>query len=218
MACLWAGIAAARLAADDTGAIVEQWLAHQTNVVSWTARLTQTRRLQALTQPLVTPGRVWFSAPDTFRWELGEPARSIAIRRGDLLTVLSPKLQRAERHSLAELARGPMKESLALLDTGFPRDAGEFGRRFRTVGTVTTNAVHRLTLEPRDPAARRFLPRLVVEVATNSWQLTATELRLADGSELRNDFTDAQSNAAVDPAQFDPEPPAGYRVTDASRP
>jgi len=62
-------------------AALNHWLATQTNLHSWTADFVQTRHLKSLAQPIRTPGRVLFQAPDRFRWELGEPVETIALRQ-----------------------------------------------------------------------------------------------------------------------------------------
>ena len=198
--------------------VLARWLAAQTNLTSWSADFMQTRQLKALTHPLTTPGKVWFVAPDRFRWELGQPAQSIALRTGDELLVLSPKLKRAERYTLSAAARGPMKDALALLDTGFPRDAMEFRHRFDLLAVTETNATFALRLQPRTAAARRLMPELTVHAATNDFALTATELRFADGSRLRNDFTHALKNPALDPGLFSVPLDATWKVTEPLKP
>ena len=194
---------------------MDRWLATQTNVTSWSANFTQTRHLQALTTPLVTPGRVWFAAPDKFHWELGSPPQSLALRNGDRMLLLSPRLKRAELATLGT-ATGTLREALSLLDTGFPRDAAEFRRRFQLLSLTTTNATHTLRLQPRVAQTRRMFPEFTVVLGTNDLELIATEIRLGDGSILRNDFTNAVRNARVDETQFDTTPPAGYQVTKLS--
>ena len=210
--------ATAALAGPEDDALLNRWLARQTNVTSWSADFVQTRHLKALTQPLTTPGRVWFVAPDKFRWELGAPAQSIALRAQDDLLVIAPRLKRAERYSLADFASGPMKDALALLDTGFPRDAADFHRRFDLLGLGRTNDTYAFRLQPRAAAVRKLLPELTVLVGTNDFRLSGTELVFTDGSRLRNDFTNASENPAIDPALFTPPMDATWKVTEPLKP
>ena len=192
--------------------VVEAWLRGQTNVTSWSAEFVQTRRLPALTQPLRSSGRVWFEAPDRFRWELGDPVQSVAVRHGDTLLILSPRLHRAEQLSLADAAKGPMRDALALLDTGFPRDAAEFNHRFEVRSVRESDGLHEVQLQPRDPGARRLMTGLGVVLTTNDFSLAATELRFADGTILRNDFTNAVRNPVIPSERFDTVIPAGFRT------
>lgn len=200
--------------ANEADVILRQWLARQTNLTTWTADFVQTRNLKALTQPLTTTGKVWFQAPAQFRWELGQPAQSVALRGDADLLILAPKLKRAERYPLAAFASGPMGDALALLDTGFPRDAASFTNRFALLGFSETNATHAFRLQPRTKAAQKVLTELTVFVATNDFQLRATELVFRDGSRLRNDFTNAVENAALEPTVFASALDATWKITE----
>ena len=209
---------AVNIRADTADAVLDRWLAAQKNLTSWSADFVQTRHLKALVQPLTAPGRLWFVAPDKFRWELGSPVQSIALRADADLLVLAPKLKRAERYSLTELQKGPLKDALALLDTGFPREPADFRRRFNLLALTETNATYAFHLQPKAATVRRLLPELTVVVATNDFALAATELVFADGSRLRNDFTNAVKNPAVDAALFTPTLDATWKVTEPMKP
>src|SRR6476469_1232608 len=78
--------------ADDLSPQVVAWLDAQSKIHTWTADFTQTRRLKSLTQPLTAHGKVWFSEPNKFRWQLGNPPQTIAVRAPDELEILYPKL------------------------------------------------------------------------------------------------------------------------------
>ena len=68
--------------AADTNAVLDGWFAAQKNLRSWSADFVQTRMFKTLTQPLTATGHVDFAMPDEFRWELGKPARTIAVGGG----------------------------------------------------------------------------------------------------------------------------------------
>ena len=59
------------------------WFSAQTNLHGFTADVIQTRTLKVLTQPLVSTGKVWVVIPNRFRWEIGQPAQTIALRQPD---------------------------------------------------------------------------------------------------------------------------------------
>ena len=180
--------------AEPATAVLHRWLGAQTNVTTWKAEFVQRRDLRALATPLETAGRVWFEAPGRFRWELGRPARSIVLRNDKEMLVLSPGLRRGERYPLASMASGPAGDMLALMDGGFPRDAVGFTNRFELMGATETNGLHALRMRPRSEAARRMLVEFTVMVSTHDCQLKGTELVLADGSRLRNDFVRAEAD------------------------
>src|SRR4051794_29316403 len=76
---------------------IKKWIARQDEFRSVTADLTQTRALRALRSPLSSPGHLWFVAPDTFRWELGDPVKTIVLRKGNSFDVITPAKKRVER-------------------------------------------------------------------------------------------------------------------------
>src|SRR5512141_1808675 len=81
----------------DLSPAVAKWLNAQTNIHSWSAEVVQTRILKTLTQPTTAKGHVWFEAPTRFRWELGKPAKTIAVREPQELLVIYPRLKRVEK-------------------------------------------------------------------------------------------------------------------------
>lgn len=210
----WMFAGAMALAASEGDAFLARWLAAQNRLTSWSADLVQIRHLATLTRPLSTPGRVWFVAPDRFRWELGRPAKSVAIRDGATLWILSPSLRRAEKYSMEGAAAGPGRDMLALLDSGFPRDIDAFRRRFEVTDAAETNGVWRFSLQPRSETARRMAPGMTIEIGAHDDALRATEIRFADGSRLRTEFAAARAGDTMDPQLFSPGMDATWKITE----
>jgi outer membrane lipoprotein-sorting protein len=200
--------------AADTDAVLNAWLAAQTNLHTWTADFTQTRTLKALTQPLVATGHIWFATPNRFRWELGSPAKTIALRNADDMFVIYPRLKRAEKYPLGGSTSGEWRDMLSLLDAGFPRDRADFDSRFQVLSVTETNGSWQLTLQPKSAFARKMMSELRIGLATNTFDLTSTELVFVDGSRMRNDFTHAVLNPKFDERMFDWTPPPDYKVTE----
>lgn len=196
-------VAGARAAEHD--ALIDQWLAAQAGIQSWSADLTQTRKLKTLTQPLVTPGRVWFTAPNRFRWELGTPAQTIAVRDAERMIVAYPRLKRAEVYPLDATATGPWRDALALVEAGFPRSRKELDAQFHVLGAMQRDGKLEVRLQPRSSGARRLLGEIALTVDAVKFSLLATEMKFADGSIMRNDF----ANAVINPTD---NAPTGYEI------
>ncbi|MDB6023747.1 MAG: LolA family protein [Pedosphaera sp.] len=196
----------------DDNALLTGWLNAQTNIQTWSADFTQTRRLKALTQPLIATGRVWFAAPNRFHWEIEKPSPTIAVRDAEQLWVIYPRLKRAEQYSLSSADAGPWKDTLALLDAGFPRSRAEVESRFNILAQTTANGIHELTLQPKAESARRFMPEIKIAFDTNTFSLHSTELKFADGSTMENVFTNPVLNPKLDESLFHPNV-EGYKVT-----
>ena len=205
-------LAAFTAAADGLNDSLAKWIQAQAGMTTWSADFKQTRELKALNEPLVATGKLWVSLPDKFRWEVQKPAPTIAVRDKDELTIIYPKLHRAERYSLTKLRVGPWKDLMSLLDTGFPRSREEFEARFKikSIGAAS-DAVH-VVLEPTSVLAKKYLPDLSIDFATADLSLRATDLKFIDGSSLKTEFTNPKLNAGVDDELFHPKLGPEYQV------
>jgi outer membrane lipoprotein-sorting protein len=209
LACCLSGLAAEAL---EAGKVVDLWLAQATNTASWQAGFTQIRSLRVLAQPLTNRGQVVFAPPDRFRWELGQPPETIAARAGDQLVVLYPRLRRAERYSLAAAQAGSWRDTLALLDAGFPRSRADLDQKFHWQAALTTNGECEVLLHPASAAAAKLLPEVSLMLGTQPLALLSTRLQFADGSVVRTDFDPPRTNTAIAPDLFAPILPADYVV------
>ena len=194
--------------------VLASWLAGQTNIQSWSSDFVQTRRLKSLTQPLTALGHMWFAAPNRFRWELGQPAQTIAVRAPGELLILYPQLKRAEKFPLKAAKAGPWGDALSLLEADFPRSRTELEAQFDIVSQTVADHICQLVLQPKSAAARRMIPRLEIDFDTTDFLLRGTELQFADGSTMRNDFQHAVLNPTLDQQIFDPPIPADYKVVE----
>jgi outer membrane lipoprotein-sorting protein len=205
--CLITTAAVAQNTGTDTQ--FNKWFEVQTNIQSWSADFTQTRQLKVLNQPLVSAGRVWVTH-DEFRWELGQPVQTIVLRRPDQLLIIYPRLKRAEKYPLGAVPSGPIKDALALLDATLPRDRATMEKSFRLLSADETNSVLQMTLQPRSDSARKFISEIVIGFHTNNFTIAATEMKFADGSRLRNDFSNVVLNQPIEPDRFQMKLPPDY--------
>lgn len=194
---------------------VKRWIARQDEFRAVSADFTQTRSLRALKSPLASAGRLWFKAPNSFRWELGTPAKTIVLRKGDSVFIIQPAKKRAER-STAEAKPGkasPM-QALGMMSFPFARDFADFQRKFEPLSIATDGSRCHLEVLPRDAQARKFLSALKLDFNTANGHLLAFEMSTRDGSSLRNEFTHVQVNPKLDRSIFDFDF-TGYEVIDA---
>ena len=210
--CAFLGLFGWQPSACGAGSELGAWLDSQTNIQTWSAEVIQTRALKSLVQPLTATGRVWFAAPNRFRWELGYPAQTIALRQPDQMLVIYPKLKRVEKYPLVGDRTGQWRDTLSLLEAGFPRNQSELESRFRIESEATAGGIHEVTLQPKSASARRMMPRIKIAFATSDFSLRATELQFADGSTMRNDFTNAVLNPKLDESLFAPDVDPTYKV------
>jgi len=194
--------------------VLDNWFSALTNLHSFTADVIQTRTLKVLSQPLVSTGKVWVVIPNRFRWEIGQPAKTIALRQPDTLFLIYPRLKRAEKYPLNDEQPGPWRDALALLEASFPRSREDLESHFRVLSVTQTNANYELRLQPRNALARQMMAEISITVHTNDFSLAATEMTFADGSRMRNDFTNIVLNPVLGEAMFDAQLEAGVTVVE----
>lgn len=197
-----------------TNSLLATWLNSQTNIQTWSADVVQTRTLKSLTQPLTATGHVWFAEPNLFHWELGSPPQTIAVRERDELLVIYPRLKHAERYPLTGNQTGPWRDALGLLEAGFPRSQADVESQFHILSQTISNQTCEVVLQPKSAAARRMIPQIKIVFSTNDFSLRATELQIADGSTMRNDFTNAVLNPKLDPALFAPKLESDFKIVE----
>jgi outer membrane lipoprotein-sorting protein len=190
------------------------WLAAQTNIQTWAADFTQTRTLKALVQPLKSEGHIWFAAPNRFRWELGQPPQTIAVRTTNSLMLIYPRLKRVERYPVTGNEAGSWRDMLALLEAGFPRSKAELEAQFGVLAVRERDGECEVALQPKSSQARRWIQQIDIAFNTKDFSLAATELKFADGSTLRNDFVRPALNTVIDERLFSPDVDSSYTVVE----
>ena len=194
---------------------VKRWITRQDDFRAVTADFTQTRSLRALKSPLTSEGRLWFKAPSSFRWELGTPARTIVLRKGETLFLIQPAKKRAERSPAnAKPDKPSPMQAMGMMSFPFARDFADFQRQFETLSISTDGPRCHLEVLPREAQARKFLSALKLDFNTATGHLLGFEMATRDGSSLRNDFTNVQVNPKISPAVFEFDF-TGYEVVDA---
>ncbi len=193
---------------------LNKWITRQSEVRTVQADFTQTRTFHLLHDPLASPGHLWFSATQGFRWELGEPPKTIVLKKGDASFVIQPAKKHAERLAANPVIGG--SNPLPMMNFPLATSFDDFNRQFEVLSiSVAANRCH-AELLPRDPQARKYLAALKLDFDTQEGQLLDFELALRDGSSLRNEFSNVRLNGKIDPRVFDYDL-TGYEVTNAKR-
>jgi outer membrane lipoprotein-sorting protein len=198
--------------AAETNNVLSTWLNAQSDIHTWSADVTQTRVLKSLTQPLTAEGHVWFEAPSRFRWELGKPAQTIAVRGPEEMLIIYPRLKRAERYPLTGDAAGQWRDVMKLLEAGFPRSEAEMQSQYNILTQNVTADICELTLQPKSATARKMMPQIKIGFSTKDSSLRSTELQFADGSTMRNDFKNPELNPKLDESLFTPKLESDYKI------
>ena len=193
---------------------VRKWLAQADDLHTVQADFTQTRALRTLRSPIVTPGHLWFSAPDSLRWELGDPARTIVLRKGPVYFLIQPAKKKAERFAAESIGKQNGPQAFAMMNFPIARDFADYNRQFETLAVTASEGRCHLELLPRDAQSRKFLAAIKIDFETATGRLRSFEFVTRDGSSMRNDFTDVQMNRKFDRSVFEYDF-SGYEIVDA---
>ena len=205
-------LSSAEAGPDSSREFLNTWMDQQAKIKTWSADVVQIRNLKSLTRPLKSRGQVWFRQPNRFRWQLGDPPRTIAVRKDDELLIIYPRLKQIERFAAGEDVDPAWKQVLALLEVGFPSDSETFFSRYELIRTTRLKKSWKFELRPAAEVARKLLDRVTVEISTRDFTLLATELIFPDGSTMKNQFIHRQLNPDLDEALFDFEIEEDYTV------
>jgi len=187
---------------------VKKWIARQDEFRSVQADFTQTRALRALRSPVAIPGRIWFSTPNSLRWELGDPAKTVVVRKGDTYLLVQPAKKKAQRLSAENIGPEGGAKGFAMMEFPLASNFAEFQKKFEILRVKTEDTRCDLELLPRDAQARKFLSALKIAFDTKTGHLISFEMLTRDGSSMRNDFTNVRLNPKIDRRVFD------YDLTD----
>ncbi len=193
---------------------VKKWIARQDEFRSVQADFTQTRALRALRSPVAVPGRIWFSTPtNSLRWELGDPAKTVVLRKGDSYLIIQPSKKKAERVSDKNVAKEGGARGFAMMEFPLARDFADFQKKFEILKVGAEGQSCHLEILPRDAQARKFLSALKIDFDTATGHMLAFEMTTRDGSSMRNEFGNVRVNQKIDRGTFDYDL-TGYEVVD----
>jgi outer membrane lipoprotein-sorting protein len=207
-------LALAGAALADDLAPVRAWIAHQRSVKSIAADFAQTRALRTLRDPVVAHGKFWFRAPSSFRWQIGDPPKTIVLGDDKEIDVIQPRKKLVERSSSDQMSRQARARGFGMMSFPFAADFDDFQEQFEVLAVRTEGNHCHLELLPRDAQARRFLARIALDFDTDSGQLLTFEIVTREGSSMRTEFQNTRVNAPLDPALFRFDT-TGYKVRDA---
>jgi outer membrane lipoprotein-sorting protein len=206
MRLLLSFVALITLARADTTAL-DAWLTRQATVTSLDSTFTQERKLPSLKEPTVTPGRISFAKPDKFRWQLGDPAQTLAVSDGTTVTLIEESDKSARQVS----ADSPQAARFSLLSGKAFQDKAAFYEAFEVIETRVTSGIHQFTLKPKDRRFRSQVPWIFLDIDPDKQELRVLELELQDKSRVRTIFLNPKINAKLADSLFKPDL-TGYQV------
>ena len=167
------------------------------NIRSVKAEFLQKRSLPILTKPLLSEGRLFFSMPDSLRWEYLTPLRSVMLRKGNNIQIYNfsddvwkPELAQAvesRRMVLAEIShwfQGRFDESKAFKHSYSP------------------GPPERVILISRE-GINRFINRIEIIVSVRPGVIDRVEIEEPGGSRTSIEFKNVEINSSLSSEVFE---------------
>jgi outer membrane lipoprotein-sorting protein len=193
---------------------IKRWIEKQASAKTFYSEFQQERQLRSLKKPIVNDGKFWFEAPGSFRWELGSPAKTIAVQRSkqDLL-ILEPVKKTGKRYTVAAIQEEGKARGMEFLEAGFPRTFEDFEKNFK-VQTVELNPAkgyYEAEVSIRDRKTSVALRKMVFHIDAKSYELRGFHLRFRDSSTITTTFTKSKPNANIPSGTFNVDV-SGYKL------
>jgi len=181
-------------------AALDAWLTRQSSIRSLEVSFTQERKLPALKQPLSTPGKLSFAKPNRIRWQLGEPAQTLAISDGTTLTLIEDA-GKSVRQIPADSPRAARFSMLSGESFSSPQ---AFHNAFTIVEWRVALGIHQYTLQAKDRRMRAEVPWIFIDIDSKANELRALEMELRDKSRVRTMFHHPRFNLEFPADRFKP--------------
>lgn len=180
---------------------LDAWLRRQSSITSLDSEFIQERKLPALKNPILTPGRLCFSKPDKIRWQLGKPFETLAIADGKTLTLIEAVSKSARQTDVTS----PQAVRFSLLSGKAFQSPEIFQQTFEIIESRVNSGIHQYTLKAKDRRIRSQIPWIFLDIDPTKNELRALELELQDRSRLRTVFQNPRFNEKIDDALFRPD-------------
>ncbi|MDF1812854.1 MAG: outer membrane lipoprotein carrier protein LolA [Verrucomicrobiales bacterium] len=191
--------------------IVERWLQTNAGTTSLKVDFIQSRALKAIKSPLVQSGTLWLDyATNQFRWQLGEPAKTIVVSKGEKIAVIRTPLKRVEFRDPNEASAGS-SSGFSGLTKGFPKTMQEFLERYRILDIVKKGNAYEIVTQPLG-ADGEGVSRFGFIIDQQRFLLKGLVIALKDGSSITTTFQRVDRNSPINPIVFNPDL-SDYRET-----
>jgi outer membrane lipoprotein-sorting protein len=185
--------------------IVEKWLQSNANTRTLKVEFTQTRSLKAIKSPLSQTGILWLDyATSRFRWQLGDPPKTIVVRLGEKIAIMRTPLKRVEYREAGQSGSGQQSAGFSGLTGGFPKTMGEFQKKYQILSTNPKGNAHEIVTQPLGADAEG-VNQFIFVVDQERFLLKGLIIELKDGSTITTTFQRVDRNLEIAEDLFNPD-------------
>jgi outer membrane lipoprotein-sorting protein len=167
------------------------------NIRSVKAEFSQKRSLPILTKPLVSEGKLFYSVPDSLRWEYISPLRSVMLRKGNKIQIynFSDGVWKPEMAQAVESRRMILTE----ISHWFQ---GRFDESNAFKQSYSPGPPERVILVSKE-GIEKFISKIEIVLSTKPGVIDRVEIEEPGGSRTSIIFKNVKINSSLPPDIFE---------------
>jgi outer membrane lipoprotein-sorting protein len=167
------------------------------NIQTIQARFIQKKFMKILAKPLISEGRFYYVAPDSFRWEYLKPLRSVVIAyKGDTRRyILSGGKMTEDKTGGAQAMKIVLGEV-----TGWM--SGKFDQNPSFTATLKEGTNIRITLTPVGKSMSGMIEKIEITVAQKAAAVKSVKIIESANAFTQIDFIDVEINKVISSTVF----------------
>jgi len=175
----------------------EQLRKDSANIQTIQSRFVQKKFMKILTKPLISEGRFYYVAPDSFRWEYLKPLRSAVINyKGDTRRFI------VSGGKMIEDKAGGMQAMRVVLGEVTGWMSGKFDQNPSFVATLKEGTNTRITLTPVGKSMSGMIEKIEITVSKKAAAVKSVKIIENANAFTLIDFTDVEINKAINSTVF----------------
>jgi outer membrane lipoprotein-sorting protein len=175
----------------------EQLRKESANIKTLQANFVQKKSMKILSKPLVSEGRFYYVAPDSFRWEYFKPLRSIVIAHKN-----SSKRYIYSDGKMVEDKMGGAQAMKIVLNEVAGWMNGRFDQNPSFTATIHEGANTMITLTPVEKSMAGMIEKIEIVLSPKSATVKSVKIIEDANSFTQINFQKIEINNMVDPSVF----------------
>jgi outer membrane lipoprotein-sorting protein len=175
----------------------EQLRKNSAKIKTIQANFVQKKFMKILTKPLISEGRFYYVAPDSFRWEYLKPLRSVVIAdKGDTRRYI------ASGGKMIEDKSGGVQAMKIVLGEVTGWMSGKFDQNPSFTATLKEGTNTQITLTPVGKSMTGMIEKIVITVSPKEAAVKSVKIIESANALTQIDFTNVEMNKSISSTIF----------------
>jgi outer membrane lipoprotein-sorting protein len=161
------------------------------------AHFVQKKSMKILSKPLISEGRFYYAAPDSFRWEYFKPLRSIVIAYKN-----NTKRYIASGENMVEDKTGGAQAMKIVLGEVAGWMSGKFDQNPSFAATINEGANTRITLTPVEKSMTGMIEKIEITLSKKTATVQTVKITESANNFTQINFNNVEINKAINPSVF----------------